>query len=117
MASNLPVPMTAYNGRPLMSLSGEAPRAVYEYVNGTRSDKQRLSEVTGRPLFRFEALCQFTETKAEKVTLLLDTENPLPLMQQVALDYGRSELLIRPEDSYSLAFTITGTLRAEKGGA
>ena len=117
MASNLTLPGDALKSMSLLSISAEAPRPVFEYVNGARSDKQRLSEVTGRPLFRFKALLKLSATTAEEVSLLLDSDSPLPLLQEIPLDFGRSVLGVRPEDQFGLVLTITGTLRADKGGA
>ncbi|MEZ3160455.1 hypothetical protein AB1K54_07880 [Microbacterium sp. BWT-B31] len=117
MANNLAIPMDALKGTSLLSLSAEPPRQVFLYEDKKRTDKPRLSEVTGRPLFRFKGLLKLSATTAEEVSLLLDSDAPLPLLQEIPLDFGRSVLGVRPEDEFSLILTVTGTLRADKGGA
>lgn len=117
MANNIAIPMDALKGTSLLSLDAGAPRQVFLYEDQKRTDKPRLSEVTGRPLFRFKALLKLSVTTAEEVSLLLDSDAPLPLLQEIPLDFGRSVLGVRPEDAYSLVLTITGTLRSDKGGA
>jgi len=98
----------------VLGLSAEPGRAVFIYENGSRTDQQRRSE-SGRPLFKHKVLVQLAPTSdAEEAALLLDSEDPLGVLTQLALD-SATKITVRPADQYALALSISGSL-AKKAG-
>ncbi|MGO3833235.1 MAG: hypothetical protein ACTJGT_04650 [Microbacteriaceae bacterium] len=115
MASSITLPLMP--NAELLALNNDAPRAVFEYVDGKRSDTQRVHPVTGRKLYRVRALLKLTAVNAEEVSVLLDSDAPLGgALRPVKFDPATAQLSIRPEDAFNLALTLTVSLLTEKGG-
>lgn len=111
--SNISVSLAGFEGA-VMPLTADPPRPVYVYRDGARTSEPRVSEISGRPLFKLDGLFQLSATQAVPVALLIDSPDPLPLMEPVALDRPRSMLRVRPDDQYSLSLTIEAVLAAPK---
>ncbi len=116
MASNLTIPLMP--GTEVLALDNTPPRQQFEYKDGKRSDTPRMHPVTGRLLYRARALLKFSSGDLEEVGLLLDSDQPLGgNLKHVRIDPATATLLIRPEDNFNLALTLTATLLPEKGAA
>lgn len=116
MASNLTIALSGMPGAEVLALNNDAPRGVFEYVDGKRTETPRLHPVTNRKLYRARALLKITADEAEEVSLLIDSDAPLGgALRPVRVDQSTATLSIRPEDSFNLALSLTATLLPEKG--
>lgn len=107
-------PLTA--GTEVLGLNGDEGRPVMEYQDGKRTDNQRR-DAAGRPLFRYKALIRYSADAAEEVALVIDSAAPLGVLKPVKLDPATATLTVRPQDAYTLAVSVTGSLLHDKGGA
>ena len=97
----------------ILGQSSEQGKPVFEYKDGKRTDAPRLHPLTNRPLFRHSVSAKLSDTQAGECVLLLDSEAPVGVHEDVKLAPG-AVVSVRPEDQFSLALTIVGSLAGEK---
>lgn len=114
MASNITVPLLA--GAEVLALNADTPRVQYAYVDGKRSDTPKLHPISGGKAYRVRALLKLSADVAEEIALVIDDDAPLGgALRPVRIDTSTATLSIRPEDAFSLIFTVHATLLREKG--